>query len=482
MAIFAEIIRDKRPDLAKKAIDYVKKNAVMWKRNFRNTDDSTSYHALWIYNCYNVARTVFPKWLNNKSSKKSFEWLKKQWPPDGSSLGYNPNPDVLLPDIMYLGAYLHKDGTYKWLGDKMVEYAEKHNKELSGFRPGLVFKDHVITPKKPNIGSVYMKGPGELVQYPSENRPDKIVFREGWNSDDFYALLNLRFDGWHGYKGTNSFISIRYGAPFVVEDLVKRSWDWLPKGRAKRRDENMCRTRFNGFLLEGNYLRKIINTVMGFKDRWMQNVPKYTQVDYFITTEKIDASRTRLSEWNRWNNERICILVKGDYFVVCDFNFGDSPKVHSVSWHLRGKLNRKENGMLFSQENKKLSLYICAEKVDLIINDSHESFEPMSKDFAAEHDVFITADDTESEIASFFWPHRQIALLSVQKLEDPSPYFMVLKIETQAYRDILIVRNSRRTENFNYRGISVDSDIVLLRKTKNDTQQFKINSKQSDHS
>jgi len=365
---------------------------------------------------------------------------------------------------MYLGAYLHGDGTFKWLGDKMLEFAYRHKKKISGFRPGLAQKNDKIVSVKPTVGSVYMEGPGNLVQFPSENRPDKIVFREGWEPDDFYALLNLRFDGWHRYKGTNSFISIRFGEPFVVEDLVKKSWKWLPKGRAKRRDENICRSRLNGFQLTGGITRRILNRVLGFESNWEQDVPKYALVKDFITSKKIDFSRTRILNWDNWNNTRICLLVKGDYFAVFDFNTGENRKKHSVSWHLRGELNRHGNKIDLRQANHSMSLFLCSDNADLILRNSIEPYPPEAKAFEAEYDVWMNSVSDHSEIISLFWPKRENTILEVEKLQESDPHLISLRVITENFQDLLVIKDEGNNETACFNNLVFDSQFVLLRK------------------
>lgn len=467
LIVFAQIIKHKRPDLAKKAIDYVRNNAVMWKSNFRNTDDSISYQASWIYNCYNVARLAFPNWLTNSFSKKSFDWIKNQWPPDGSPLGYNPDPATMVPDIMYLGAHLHQDGTYEWLADRMMEYSTQHHRDLFGFRPGLAFNNQHVQGVKPSVGSVYMKGPGNLVQFPTEDRPDKIVFREGWEPDSFYALLNLRFDGWHGYKGTNSFVTIRYGEPFVVEDLVRTSWEWLPEGRAKRRDENICRTRLNGFQIEGGIGRKALNKFLGFKSSWEQDVPAYTKLDDFIASERIVYSKTNISNWHNWNNTRICLLLKDNYFLVFDFNWGDRKKRHAITWHLKGELNRAVNRVDLKGQNHEMSLYPFSDTARISLNDSSEIYPPQDEEFAAEHDLWMEAVSDYSEIGVLFWPKRRSQIFQISKIRDNSDYVMGVRLRTHRYEDVIFVRQREGVKIPIHQEIATDSDFVILRKTDN---------------
>jgi hypothetical protein len=308
-----------------------------------------------------------------------------------------------------------------------------------------------------------MEGPGNLVQYPSENRPDKIVFREGWESDDFYALLNLRFDGWHGYKGTNSFISIRFGEPFVVEDLVKKSWDWLPKGRAKRRDENICRSRLNGFQIEGGIIRRIINLIFGFEDSWEQDLPKAVEVEDFIISRKIDTSTTILN-WHNWNNIRKCLMVKDDYFVVFDFNKGRGGKKHAISWHVKGKLTRNGNLLDFEQKNHKLSLFFGSDNADIIIKSSTEPYSPEAKEFEADYDIWLISEENHSEMVNLFWPQRKNMIIKVEKLQESDSHLIALKIITRNFQDLLLIKDKDIDEPLHYNDAVFDSQYVLLRK------------------
>jgi hypothetical protein len=472
LVIYAEIIKDKYPGLARKAINYVKENAVMWGRNFRNTDDSVHYQVVWIYNCYNVAKYLFPEWLANENSKRSFDWIMYQWPPDGAPFGYNPFPGELHPDIMYLGAKIHKDGAYKWLGDRMLAYAHRHEINLSGFRPGMAFDPDDVQPSKPEIGSTYLEGPGNLVQFPSESRPDKIVFREGWDKGDFFAILNLRFDGWHGYKGTNSFISIRFGAPFVVEDLMNKSLNWLPKGRAKRRDENICRSRFNGFQLEGGVFRKLVNTVLGFENSWIQNVPKFAEVEDFATSKKIDFSRTTLPNWNGWKNTRVCILVKEDYFAVLDFNFSNKPNKHAISWHLRGDLENTNEKVQLKQDNYEVDVFLLSDHSELKIKSSKENYPPENEAFEASYDLLLQGEKMNSEMISLFWPKRNNGVIRIKKHEESDTNYMIITVETNAFDDLIMVKKSNDDMIVSYNGAQSDSDLFIIRTQGDDTIAF----------
>lgn len=438
LCIYAEIIKNSNPDLASKAKKYVRDNAILWRSNFRNTDDSTSYQALWIYNAWNVGKFMFPETLKNTYSKESFEWLLKQWPPNGGPLGYNPDVSTILPDIFLLGANLHSSAELKWVAEKSLNYAKKHSIKLSGFRPGLQFRDERIVGIMPSIDSTYIEAPGNLVQFPSENRPDKIVFRAGWEDDSLYALLNLRYDGFHGYKATNSIVTLHYGVPFIVEDLVKISRKWLPAGRARVRDDNIERYRLNGFYIKEPFLNRLFNKVDVFRTRWGQTLPKYSKIYQFYKSDIFDYSKTEIVDWLNWNNSRTCLLVKNNYFAVFDFNKGQNKKQHSINWHLRGNYNSSKT--ILAQNNFKLqTVFLFDKETNIDIKSSKEIYEPQSLRYEPNYDVYISSSNSHSEVISVFAP-LQYDTIKVKPLKISEDCICV-KITNNNNVDYIVVNN-----------------------------------------
>jgi len=130
-------------------------------------------------------------------------------------------------------------------------------------------------------------------------------------------LLNLRFSGWHSYKATNSFISVMYGEPFLVEKLELKNHSWLPRGKADHRDKKIDRAELNGFQIETTGLQKIIYLITGIGSYWAQDPPRFTEVLAFNTTKIADYSITKISNWHGWDNTRTSVMVKGnDSFIV----------------------------------------------------------------------------------------------------------------------------------------------------------------------
>ncbi|UCH37745.1 MAG: hypothetical protein JSV76_00765 [Candidatus Bathyarchaeota archaeon] len=459
LCIYAEIIKNSNPDLASKAKKYVRDNAILWRSNFRNTDDSTSYQALWIYNAWNVGKLMFPESLRNTYSKQSFEWLMKQWPPNGGPLGYNPDVSTILPDIFLLGSHLHYSAELRWVAEKSIDFADKNEIKLSGFRPGLQFVEEKIEGKKPSFDSTYIEAPGNLVQFPSENRPDKIVFRSGWEEDSLYALLNLRYDGFHGYKATNSIVTLHYGVPFIVEDLVKISRKWLPAGRARVRDDNIERYRLNGFYIEEPLLNRLFNKLDVFRTRWGQTLPKHTKSNKFYKSDIFDYSKTEIVDWINWNNSRTCMLVKNKYFAVFDFNRGLKKRKHSIMWHLRGKYNNNKT-FLTLEDYKLQTVFLFDVDSKISIKSSNEIHQPQSVRYEPNYDIDISSYNNHSEVISIFAPIR-LDTVEVKPLKISEDVICV-KIVYENNSDYILVNNSEKY--IECEGMRTKANLLLLHK------------------
>ncbi len=490
LAVYAQIIKDVEPELAAKAANYAEKNAILWRNNFKNADDSITYQKIWIYNAYYFSKYLQPELLSNENSKKSFEHLLLQWPNDCSALGYNPDSDVLIYDVLYLSAYLHNSAELRWLADCNYNYAKEKNLKLQGFmpefHPGLQFMDYslnntikvnnlsTILSIKPQTGSAYIKAASGLTQFPNYDMPDKIVFRAGWNKDDFYALLNLRFDAWHSYKAPNAFITLRKGSTFIAEDIVKSERSWLPKGRAIVRDENIGRERLNGFYIKEKLLNRFFSMFDIFKFKFFESMPKYATVIDFADTEHIDYAKTELA-WKDWKNTRTSILFKNDFFAVIDKNSGKNPQEHSIIWHTAGNLTQKPNDsdtiLLENNGNYLAVRFLFNQKTSLSIKDSKEDAEPYSKLFPINNDLYLSSGEKNSKIITLFLPTERDILdkFNVAQITDSC-----IGIESGNTNYWLLVNDGRsnldNTDKINKascNGITTDAMISVLENSNN---------------
>jgi hypothetical protein len=324
-------------------LEYTKEKGVGWSRNWRNPDDSFFYQGLWIKNAFFMSKyTGLELFYNETNLKKSFEWMLVQLLPDGLTPGYNnPDPNRFPLDVMVLGSKLLQDGRYKWIVNRMMELDYKA--EMKNIY-GVHYWEDDLKPIKPKIGSCYINGTTGIAIKPGQSRPDKIVFRDGWDKNSTYALLNLRFAGWHSYKGTNSYVVIYHGKPFIVEDIEKEEFDWmLPSSSRLYNDKKIDRADLNGIQVEKRGIEEKVNKITGLADEWSQTPPKYAKLDFLRFGDGVDYSRTVISDWNGWNNYRVSILFKNNFFIVIDHLLSEnSGKVRSL-WHLKGEMISSNN-------------------------------------------------------------------------------------------------------------------------------------------
>ena len=466
LSVLQEIVEEDYPELYIKNRDYINNFGVGWKYNFRNPDDSISYQGLWIKNAYVLAKYSDQNdSLVSSNAKNSFEWILLQWPSNGISPGYNEQKSSAVPDVMSLGASLFNDGEYKWLANKMLK-----TDETKYYNVGLENWNDSIKPIKPNVGSCYIKGTSGIAQRPGPIEPDKIVFRDGWNADSFYALLNLRFAGWHSYKATNSFITIMYGEPFVVEDIGKNASSWLPSGRALYRDKKIDRIKLNAFQIESSGITNSIYKITGFGSSWYSDPPHYAEVLFFNSTPSIDFSKSRISNWHGWKHDRVSILLKDNYFVVFDNAHGNNKQKIAITWHLKGDLELENESIKLSQNNYSLTVH------HPFSNDWYQSEIVESKDSSHSSNQFhksdfnyymISEDKSNVGFITLFYPHKnnesyKIENIEVVNSENQSAYPQSMGVKIEKLNNNVIIGTSFDDGEFVYDHIKTDADIFVL--------------------
>ncbi len=173
--------------------------------------------------------------------------------------------------------------------------------------------------------------------------PDKIVFRDGWDPENSYLNLNLRFSGWHRYKATNSVITLYKNGQVIIEKKEDSPTSWLPIGRSVFRDKRIPRENLNGFMIPKVGLNKFIYWITGVGSEWAQDVPIFAHVDEFITGQEYDYSKTSIV-WNRWTQTREIYFYHDGVIIISDSADGPIDERGSIIWHGTLPLDQKEVG------------------------------------------------------------------------------------------------------------------------------------------
>lgn len=289
------------PELVEKNISYMERNQRGWAQRFRNTDDAFIYQSEWISNAYLQAE--YFNSTNTVNLINSFEWMKLQTLPNGNAVQYNFPYHSSVTGAMLLGYQLTSNPEYLWLADKAIDRLiedDGYFKILPGLENFIQTEQFI---QKPNELSCILYGNSGLPNQQGPLSPDKVIFRNGWDTDSTYLLLNLRFTGWHRYKGTNSIISLYQKGLVLEENYSNPNIDWLPEGRSKFRDKRIPRENLNGSLVERDGFDRLLCDLMGCDSQWAQDPPYYAVINDFDFGDEKDHLAVSMV-WNEANIER----------------------------------------------------------------------------------------------------------------------------------------------------------------------------------
>jgi|GEM_PF-547995 len=360
------------PNLTAQNQAYLATTPLGWRELFRNTDDSYFYQGIWLSNAwwlYNHQQKIGNLDANTERHKQlSFRWLAALALPDGEPLSYNIIGSPVSTDYFLMGANLLHDPTLTWLTQQTLTRLLKQKKYLLSTFP--LSNDPLIDGTPPDIGSCLIFGNSGVPTTKGPLAPDKVVLRDGWANDSLYALLNLRFSGWHRYKATNTLTLLYQQGPLVSEKWTAENFGWLPVGRSAFRDKRVPRENLNGLLLPNSGLSNVSWILSGVGSRWAQNPPAYGEVKQFFTSSSVDVSQTVLPNWNGWQHARTLYLIHPNLVLVVDkadkTDIKNSTRPASIIWHLNGDGQPTADGLSLNTSQRQARLVWSANAGDSI--------------------------------------------------------------------------------------------------------------------
>lgn len=320
------------PELSSANRAYLARNERGWHERFRNNDDAYIYQPEWLSNA--LFQSMYTGSLSQRNQRLSFEWLLLQSLPDSSILRYNHPAHWPVTSIAYLGAQILTDSRFLWLADRSLAHLEAEGKYLTA-QPGLETPVPPLDAKPPSDLSCLLYGDSGLPNQLGPLAPDKIVFRDDWSPDATYALLNLRFAGWHRYKATNTITLLYQAGPLVEDCTLGQPYAWLPEGRSLFRDKRIPRENLNGLLIERSGMSAVLYRLTGIGGPWAQDPPYYANVIGFETGDELDWSHTQITDWRGWQHDRwVYFYHRGGPVIIIDKARGPTTRQAALAWHL----------------------------------------------------------------------------------------------------------------------------------------------------
>lgn len=310
---------------------YLENPARGWSVIFRNTDDSFSYQQIWIENAWFQAQ--YDPDIQPQYQLQAFDWQIRLALPDGGRFNLNPFQKYGLYGTAHLGAFLLRDPRYIWLEGASLQTLLESGDPISAY----IGLDQLVQEGQGlslDIGSCLIFGSSGVPDRPGPLAPDKVVLRNGWEADSLYLLLNLRFTGWHRYKGTNSIALFFAGSPFVMENSSSPLISWLPSGRQQFRDKRIPRENLNAMTIPVQGLQAVNRALAGLRSPWAQDPPFYASVEHFETGSQGDLSVTTIQDWHGWDQTRTIWLLPEGPIMVRDQAQGPQYQSASIFWQL----------------------------------------------------------------------------------------------------------------------------------------------------
>jgi hypothetical protein len=342
-------------ELATRNREYLDSTPLGWDAIFRNTDDSYSYQGTWWANALliNRYRQMFGE--DSDTAQRNIDlsllWAVLQSLPDGESLAYNNEGEFSMAAAYLFGATLSPSPELSWIAGKALQKLVEAGKFVSGQLP--IERLDLADGQQPDIGSCLIFAHTGVPTTRGVLGPDKVVLRGGWADDSIYALLNLRFTGWHRYKATNTMPLIYQDGPLLAERWsAERLW-WLPAGRAAFRDKRVPREYLNGLLLPRVGLPEVLWRLTEMGGPWLQDPPHFAGVDSFSTGHGLDMSKTTIDNWHGWRHERAVYLLHDGLVLVVDHATSDrASRPASIIWHVHGWGEPEESGLDLGNERR----------------------------------------------------------------------------------------------------------------------------------
>jgi hypothetical protein len=343
--------------------DYLARNVRGWGQRFRNTDDAYLYQPEWIDNA--LFQQIFEERYPDltayeRNQQLSFEWLLLQALPGGVPMTYNRPGALPVVNTFYLGALLLDDARYLWAADQALRVLEASGGYLYA-QPGLE-QPAALTGTGPSQGSCLLFSPSGLPTQVGPLAPDKIVFRDGWAADATYLLLNLRFTGWHRYKGTNGIVLLYKNGPIVLEDSAGEDFGWLPIGRSLFRDKRIPRENLNGLLISRSGFSQVVFAMSGLNGPWAQDPPHHARVEGFYQLGLLDASRTTIEDWRGWRHQRSIFFFHQGPVLVMDSARRPGGGQSALSWHFGGSTEKTEAGVWLRRGDAPVRVTVPSDK------------------------------------------------------------------------------------------------------------------------
>ena len=326
-------------------------------------EDASIYHPVWLLSLFTYAEISGQEQLYDSPMMRYYaEYFKRLFTPaynipDFGDANWDPSWDRYIAVFERLASRYH-DPELQWIAARMFErtrklYPQAGTSAASSFALAYQWTDAALPAQQPK--SLSQEVLDDVVG-------KKVVFRNGWEPESTYLLLNYRDEGesgfvhreflrhtisveeekmHHGHSDENDLSLLMSGGAVLLHDGGYR--DGLPSGKYGQFRADY----FHNRLVARKNKRDVQQSVQEFVRHSGAYRPVRTQKVDFLNLRDVDVSRTRLHDdalgyaWDRV----IAYLKPQNFFIVIDAvevkqtdyftftNFWHTRKVHDKGEH-----------------------------------------------------------------------------------------------------------------------------------------------------
>ncbi|MFO7948087.1 MAG: hypothetical protein R6V19_14880 [Armatimonadota bacterium] len=246
--------------------------------------------------------------------------------------------------VLQAAEWYYRDGTYQWALEKKYDRSSRYSVgTFSVNTEPRVPEDQLGATVWP-LGDDWYRSFEGSDHVAREKAFDKVIYRNGFEPEDQYMLLDGLSRGGHGHYDGNSILQ------------------WSENGRIWLGEPET--TRFSS-------APKIHNTVLVLKDGQSQRFPAYSSMENFADLSDFTACRMRVSDYAGANWDRWALWLKDDAFVVIDRVTAQKAGDFSVRalWHMVGDVTIDGTSLDIEQQGQYARVAMSPETRCLLSDD-----------------------------------------------------------------------------------------------------------------
>ena len=356
-------------------------DALKWKRmakilssdSFQNweEEDAAGYHPVWMLSLMRMVDVTKDNYFYRSAIPRYyFDYFTNLITPGGLIADFGdarwPLDWYRFIPIFEKGAAVYNEPNFKWAVEQVWSYAQETKQDLRGAYAALCFLDAYKWTDE-SVKPEPLKPESRLVM--EEIVGKKVLFRNGTDRNSTFLLLNYQDEGdgayaareflrstipveeekmHHGNSDENSVAMLWYNGSILLNDGGYR--DALPSGEYGRfradyyHNRIVARKNKRWIQIEGERKEQSLWEFIRNSGAYR---PVETKLINFLTFDKIDYSRTRLTDEEMgYEWDRVVIYHKTDqFFIVVDAikALREDYLTYSNLWHTRKILDQGEN-------------------------------------------------------------------------------------------------------------------------------------------